>query len=270
MTPEAPATADEPGSGPLAAAVRQASTLRELEHRPWRHPERTWVMAQTWEDLLFAHWRVPQERLQELVPGLPVDSFDGDAWLGITPFVVTNLRAVGTPPAPGISTFPELNVRTYVTVDEKPGIYFFSLDAGSRLAVTAARRLYRLPYFRARMSVRRSDDWIEYESRRSDGRGAPAELGARYRSTWPSHRAEPGSLEHFVAERYCLYTVDPTGAILRAEIHHPPWPLQRAEAVIERNSMPPPGLELPAAAPLLHYARRQDVLIWAPEHVKTR
>jgi uncharacterized protein YqjF (DUF2071 family) len=270
VTADAPTTAKEPGSGPLAAAVRQASTLREVEHRPWPPPERTWVMAQTWEDLLFAHWRVPQDRLQELVPGLSVDSFDGDAWLGITPFVVTNLRAVGTPPAPAISTFPELNVRTYVTVDDKPGIYFFSLDAGSRLAVTAARLLYRLPYFRARMSVRRSGDWIEYESRRSDGRGAPAELLARYRSTGPLHRAEPGSLEYFLAERYCLYTVDPTGAILRAEIHHPPWPLQPAEAAIEQNSMPPPGFELPAAAPLLHYARRQDVLIWAPEHVKTR
>ena len=186
MTPAAPATAKEPGFGPLAAAVRQASTLQEVEHRPWPHPERTWVMAQTWEDLLFAHWRLPQERLQELVPGLPVDTFDGDAWLGITPFVVTNLRAVGTPPAPGISTFPELNVRTYVTVDEKPGIYFFSLDAGSRLAVEAARRLYRLPYFRARMSVRRSGGSRTTAGKRSrDARATRTPGSARDSSSRP-------------------------------------------------------------------------------------
>ncbi len=262
MTRETP-HANHPSSGPLAEAVRQASVTREKAHRPWPLPSRMWVMGQTWESLLFAHWRLQPERLQRLVPGLPVDTFGGDAWLGITPFVVTGLRVVGTPPVPGLSRFPELNVRTYVTLEDKPGIYFFSLDAGHRLAVTAARRLYRLPYFRARMRMRRSGDWVEYESRRVDA-AIPAEFRGRYRPTGPVQTAEPGTLPYFLAERYCLYTIGPDGGIFRAEIHHPPWPLQTAEAELETNTMAPAGLELPGD-PLLHFAERQDVVVWPLE-----
>src|SRR5919108_547937 len=166
--------------GGFVTAARQSATLNVHEHRPWPLPSRRWLMGQTWERLLFAHWRLPHERVQALVPALPVDRFDGSAWIGVTPFVVKGLRITGTPPPPVVSSFPELNVRTYVTIDGKPGIYFFSLDAASGLAVAAARRFYRLPYFRARM---RADDdgggWLRYESRRVSG--PPAELRCRYR-----------------------------------------------------------------------------------------
>ena len=218
-------------------------------------------MAQTWEQLLFAHWRVPIERLRaHLPPQLEVDTHDGEAWLGITPFRVTNLRLRGTPPLPGVSSFLELNCRTYVShAGEKPGIWFFSLDASSRLAVEAARRGYRLPYFHARM-----EGLPRYRCSRVEAE-RPHEWESTYGPVGSVAAAEPGTLEHFLAERYCLYTVD-GGTLFRSEIHHPPWPLQEAEARIDVNTMPPDGLE-PSGEPLLHYAARQDVLIWELERV---
>jgi uncharacterized protein len=222
-------------------------------------------MGQTWEALLFAHWRVRVDAVRELVPpGLVVDTFDGTAWLGITPFRVDALRLRGLPPAPGVSRFLELNVRTYVTRDRKPGIWFFSLDAASRLAVEAARRAYRLPYHHARMRADRRGDRIQYESTRIGGPPRPYVFSGRYGPSGAVAPAVPGSLEHFLAERYCLYAVH-DGRIHRADIHHPPWPLQPAEGAIELNTMPPDGVRLPDEPPLLHFAAVQDVVIWPLE-----
>jgi uncharacterized protein len=220
-------------------------------------------MGQTWQDLLFAHWRVPPETMREHVPReLAVDVFDDVAWIGVTPFQLAGLRLIATPPLPWVSTFLELNVRTYVTVGDKPGILFFSLDAASELAVQGARRYYRLPYFRARMSAERAGEAVAYSSERV--RSAPGQFvfKGRYRPTGEVFEAKPGSLEHFLAERYCLYTVH-EGRVFRGEIHHPPWPLQRAEAEIDVNTMAPPGVAT-RGEPLLHFSRRQDVVIWSP------
>ncbi len=227
------------------------------------------MQGQTWEHLLFAHWRVDADALRSLVPPqLPLDTFDGDAWLGITPFRVSGFRLRGTLPVPMISSFLELNVRTYVTVDEKPGIFFFSLDCESPIAVEAARRIYRLPYYHARMSARRRGSEIEYSSARRDASARPFVFHGSYRPTGGVFNAEAGSLEHFLTERYCLYTLDERQDVARADIHHPPWPLQPAEAQIERNTMATPiGIDL-LAPPLLHFAGRQDVLIWAPARVR--
>jgi len=224
-------------------------------------------MGQTWESLLFAHWRVPVASLRpHVASGVEIDTFDGSAWLGITPFRVEALRLRGLPPAPGVSRFLELNVRTYVTRDAKPGIWYFSLDAARRLAVEAARRAYRLPYHQARMRSERRADWIHYESTRVGGPERPYVFSGRYRPTGTPAPAADGSLEHFLAERYCLYT-EHDGRIHRAEIHHPPWPIQPAQAAIELNTMAPDGIELPAEPPLLHFAARQDVVIWPLEPV---
>ena len=246
----------------IEAPARQAATLRETEHRPWPVPAGSWLMAQTWESLLFAHWRVPIERLREhLSPELEVDTHDGEAWLGITPFRVTNVRLRGLPVLPVVSSFLELNCRTYVSHGgEKPGIWFFSLDASSRLAVEAARRLYKLPYFEARM-----EGPPRYRCARR-GAERPHVWESSYGPAGEVFAAEPGSLEHFLAERYCLYTTDDAGALHRGEIHHPPWPLQAAEAAIELNTIPPDGLEV-AGEPLCHFSGRQDVLIWPLERV---
>jgi uncharacterized protein len=215
------------------------------------------------EDLLFAHWPVDADALRRLLPdAVRLQTHDGTAWLGITPFRAGAVRLRGTLPLPGVSSFLELNVRTYVTAGGKPGIWFFSLDASSRLAVEAARRTYRLPFFQARIDAITRDGWIEYESARVGNSQGPHVFSASYRPSGDEFHAAQGSLEEFLAERYCLYTVDQRGRLYRAEIHHPPWPLQPAEATIELNTMAPGDLALPGEGPLLHFARVQDVVVW--------
>lgn len=225
-------------------------------------------MTQTWEDLLFAHWPVPRASIQPLVPRrLAIDTFGGTPWLGIVPFSVTELRVRGLPRLPGISRFPEINVRTYVTLDGKPGVWFFSLDAGSRLAVAAARRLYLLPYFLADMQVTRQAGRIGYISRRVHAGVAPAAFIAEYQPVGAAAAAEPGSLAWFLTERYCLYAADRRGGIHRTEIHHRPWALQPAEVDIRTNTMAEAlGLRL-QGLPRLHFAAIQDVRVWPPHFV---
>jgi uncharacterized protein len=254
---------------PLGARSRsfgQEVVLTETVHRPYRLPDRPWFMAQSWEDLLFAHWPLRVEELRRVVPPqIPIDTYDGRAWIAITPFRVGALRLRGLPHLPGVTSFPETNVRTYATIDEKPGIYFLSLDAASAVAVSAARRSYRLPYFHARMSAPRAAEWIDYRSTRVSHDGPAAELRARYRPAGRRFEAEQGSLEQFLVERYCLYTLDERRTVCRADIHHPPWPLQPAEADFEVNTMAAPfGLRL-RGEPLLHFSLREDVLIWTLE-----
>jgi hypothetical protein len=245
----------------IEAPARQAASLRETGHRPWPAPDESWLQGQTWEELLFAHWQVDPDQLRRHLPrDLEPDTYDGAAWLGITPFRVAALRLRGTLPLPLVSTFLELNVRTYVTVDDKPGIWFFSLDAASPLAVRGARRGYRLPYHDARMEASHRGGWIEYSSSRATA-GRPYVFEGRYRAAGNDFHAQPGSLEHFLTERYCLYTVE-NEQLARAEIHHPPWPLRSAQAEIHLNTMAPDGVDLPDEAPLAHFAECQDVVIW--------
>src|SRR4051795_7227163 len=240
----------------LRTPARQASSIDETAHRPWPLPDGPWTLAQSWEDLLFTHWRVDAEELRRLIPpGLELQEHDGSAWLGITPFVLTGFRLRGTLPLPRVSTFPELNVRTYVTRDGKPGIWFFSLDAASIVAVEGAKKLYRLPYNHAQMRCERIGDHVHYESARSGGT-----FSGRYRGTGALFRPEPGSLEEFLTERYCLYTED-GGRLYRAEIHHPPWDLQHGEAAIDLNTVAP--LPLPDEEPHVLFSPRQDVVVWS-------
>lgn len=240
--------------------------LGEIAHRPWPLPPGPWVMEQKWHDLLFAHWPVPLESLRPHVPApLKIDTFEGQAWLAVVPFRMSGVRLHGTPALPWLSAFPELNVRTYVTRGAKPGVWFFSLDAGNPFAVTIARTWFHLPYYRARMRCTERDGWIDYASQRAHSGAAPAVLQARYRAIGPSFFSRPGTLEHFLTERYCLYAFNGHSSLLRGEIHHAPWSLQLAETEFERNTMSNPlGIPL-ESPPLLHFARRQDVLVWPPE-----
>jgi uncharacterized protein len=217
-------------------------------------------MAQTWNDLLFAHWPIEADALRPLVPTqLALDTFDRRCWIAVTPFHMSDVRGRGLPPLPGLSRFPELNVRTYVVVGDKPGVYFFSLDAGNLAAVWAARKFYHLPYFHARMSVSGDEQGISYRSRRYHNQ---TELRAFYAATGPVQLRRPGTLEHWLTERYCLYTVA-KGNLHRAEIHHIQWPLQDAEAEFECNTMASAaGIHLPDTKPLLHFAKKLQVLIW--------
>lgn len=239
--------------------------LEETAHRPWPMPSGPWVMTQTWNDLLFAHWPVDGHALRERIPAaFELDLFDAQAWLGIVPFHMTNVAPRFVPALPWVSAFPELNVRTYVRVGGKPGVFFFSLDAGNAVAVGAARTLLNLPYYTAEMAVTPSGGRIHYESRREENPAAV--LRAAYRGLGGPRPPQPGTLEYFLTERYCLYAVNHRHVAYRLDIHHPPWPLESAEATISLNTMADAaGIRLPAMAPLLHFARRQDMVCWAPE-----
>ena len=222
-------------------------------------------MEQKWHDLLFAHWPVPVAAMRELVPRpLELDLYDGTCWVGVVPFWMSGVRARGTPGLPGISRFAELNVRTYVSFGGKAGVYFFSLDAASRAAVMAARALYHLPYYFADMKVRSEGEQILYFS----ARAANAEFHGQYEPVGPAALRDPGTLEYWLTERYCLYTVH-HGTVWRGDIHHAPWPLQDARAEIERNTMAAAaGIELPNCKPVLHFSKHQDVLIWRLSRVE--
>jgi uncharacterized protein len=247
-----------------------AELTHQVDHRPWPLPHRPWIMKQRWNDLLFMHWPVATDIVRALVPHeLELDRHDETAWISITPFYLSDLHPRGLPPIPRLSEFPELNVRTYVVADDKPGVYFFSLDAGSNLAVVGARALYHLPYFHATMRVRGTPNQsIDHESRRSQAGPAPALFSATYGPTGPIVRSERGSLDHWLSERYCLYTTD-GGALYRAEIHHLPWPLQPAQIDLRQNTMAAAArIELPSVKPRLSFAKRLDVLIWANERIR--
>jgi uncharacterized protein len=244
-----------------SAVRRQRDSLAYTAHRPFALPRGRWVMGQSWLDLLFAHWPLPEAALRPLVPaGVPIDTFDGTAWIGVTPFEIVGAHLRALPPFPGLSRFPELNVRTYTTIGGRPGIWFFSLDAARSAAVIAARLTYRLPYRHASMAISRAGGRIDYRSR---ARGAPATFVASYEAVGSASVPAPGTLEHFLTERYCLYTLDTRRRLRRADIHHRPWPLQPARAELAENTMTQPlAIQLPADGPLLHFAARQDVLIW--------
>ena len=220
------------------------------------------IAQQSWHDLLFAHWPVARRTLQQKLPaGLTLDLWRDEAWIGVVPFRLEGLRARHLPGVPTATDFLELNVRTYVRVADRPGVYFFSLDASSALAVAGARTLYGLPYHRAEMSVVRDGPWIHYRSRREDGAAA---FDARYRPIGAPSVARPDSLEAFLVERYRLFTAS-DGKVSRVEIEHPPWQLRPAEVEILANTMTlVSGIPLPDQAPFAHFVDRQDVLNGPP------
>ncbi len=242
--------------------------MQHTAHRPWPLPDGPWAMRQSWHDLLFAHWPLPVDAIRpHIPPPFAVDTYDGSAWISIVPFRMSGIRPRRLPGLPWLSAFPELNVRTYVTAPQafglKPGVFFFSLDAANPAAVAIARRVYHLPYYRARMSLQDTPHDIRYASLRTHSNAAPARFEATYAPTGGIQPAQPGTIAHWLAERYCLYTTDSSGRPYRAEIHHAPWPLQPAEAEFAANTVAAAGgVTLPDAAPLLHFARRVDVRVW--------
>jgi uncharacterized protein YqjF (DUF2071 family) len=244
-----------------------------------------------WRDLLFIHWPIEPQRLRPFIPpGLEIDTRDGAAWLGVIPFTMSGVRHRILPPIPGLSAFPELNVRTYVRApgpdgQPRPGVWFFSLDATNHIAIAIARATFLLPYMDARMRVRITrqglDREIAYESRRTspwrtlawgEALSTEAEFSATYRPVGAAFQPQSGSLEHFLLDRYCLYSCTRNGLLYRAEIHHGPWPLHKAQASIPLNTMTAPlGLSRESldarARATLHYAPAMEVVAWMPEAV---
>jgi uncharacterized protein YqjF (DUF2071 family) len=221
-------------------------------------------MTMRWEDLAFLHWRYPPEIVRPLVPAsLELDLFDGSAWIGVVPFRMSHVGPRGLDSLPGVSRFAELNVRTYARTGDRAGVWFFSLDAESRVAVEGARLLFHLPYFHARMSCREQSGAIVYESERRDRRGKQAIFRARYRPSGAIANEQRSALETWLTERYCLFAADPRGRVYMGDVHHRRWPLERGEAEIESSSMiEAAGLPAPQGEPLVHFSRELDVLAW--------
>lgn len=228
-------------------------------------------MRQTWSDLLFLHWKVSVSDLRPHVPpGLEIDTYAGDAWIGLTPFRITGIRPVFLPAVPFVSTSLELNVRTYVVHRNTPGVWFFSLDADNPLAVPAARLTYRLPYRHARMSFAEGQGAIRFQSRRNEGAAPRPGLDVEWRRGGPVAPPAPDSLEFFLVERYCLFARHQK-ALHRARIHHPPWPLHEAGIIrLENTMLTAQGLPQPEDAPhLLAQGGSLAVEIWPLEMVGT-
>ena len=222
---------------------------------------RPWMMRMRWRDLLFAHWPMEVEALRPLVPAaLEIDTFEGRAYLGIVPFRMEDVAPRGLPAIPGVSAFPEVNVRTYVRHAGVDGVLFLSLDAGDRVAVEGARRGFHLPYFHASMSIERDGERVHFRSERRDRRGRPASIDVRYGPIGPAAPADAGSLEDWLTARYRLFAVDGHGRLTRTEIRHAPWALRPAKAEFEVETLAAAqGLALPDAPPHLLSADRLDV-----------
>ena len=216
-------------------------------------------MEQGWYDLLFAHWPCSMQRIRELVPPeLEVDAFDGEAWVSIASFHL-RLRPRGLSAMGKLWRFPELNFRTYVRFRGHGGIFFFSLDAGSLAAVLGARAFFRVPYFHSRMQIASEGFQVQFKS---DRRLSNASFRAKYRPISAAYEAPPGSLEHWLTERYCFFTTV-NRKVFRTDIHHVPWPIQKAEADISVSTVAgAAGLPLEVPPALVGYVKQQEVLVW--------
>ncbi|MFO1492219.1 MAG: DUF2071 domain-containing protein [Kiritimatiellia bacterium] len=237
-------------------------SLQVLDHRPWPLPPARWRWRQSWLDLGFLHYRVRAGELAgRIPPGLDLQEFDGTAWVSAVPFRMAGVMWGRLPSFPPFSSFPELNLRTYVTDGQKAGVWFFSLDADCAPVVWGGRHIYHLPYFSARMSQRRRGEGFDFTSAR---RGADVRFEASYAGSGDVFLARPGSFEHWVAERYCLYSLV-RGRLTRVEVHHAPWPLRRAEAEVRVNNLLAAAGLIPLdTPPVCHATAGVDVVSYMP------
>lgn len=241
---------------------------------PTREPDQPVVMHQNWHHLGFFHWEVPPQELQRLIPSqLTVDTHEGKAYIGLVPFTLTGVRPILLPPLPGVSSFHEINVRTYVHhKGADPGVWFFSLDCSSGLAVAAARTAYKLPYLDAKIEFAATDEnvpRVAFRSHRDDPRGPmPAHAHLQYGPLeGPYGPAAPGTLEHFLIERYILYAEE-AHQLYRARVHHAPYIVRRAElAELDETLIWAAGVKRGEEAPLRHYAREVEVKVYPLEKV---
>ncbi len=237
-----------------------------IQHRPWPLPQGSWIMTQTWHDLLFAHWPVPAPALRALIPdGLELDTYEGQGWLGVITFRMTGIRLRGTPPVPLTSRLPEVNLRTYVRVSGRPGVLFLSLDTGNAAAILLGRAWFRLPYYPARTRMGQNEQGVYFSSHRLHLPGVrPADFAVSYHPCSDFLSPASDSFEQWLTARYCYYGVTSRRGVYRCDIHHLPWQLQHAGATIRANTMAASqGLPPPSVAPHLLYSPYMRALIWS-------
>lgn len=231
-------------------------------HRLWPLPPSSWKMTQTWNDLLFTHYPINLEVLREIVPeALPLDSYNCVGWIGIVTFRMSSVRLRSFPPIPGTDAFPQVNVRTYINLDGKPGVYFVSLDAANRLAATVARNFFHLPYHYADVTIKHTESCFDFNSkRRSDPQ---AEWVGNYKPISEPYYALKGTFDEWMAERYCFYTIDNKGMPLRCDVLHSPWLLQAAEADVSRNTLlTTQDIKIEKDNPVFHFSKGVEVRAW--------
>jgi len=235
----------------------------DTTHRPWPLPFMPWVMRQSWNNALFIHYPIAINKLRQLVPEqLQLDTYDGWGWISIVPF---KMEKVGIRAIPFSITFPELNIRTYVTIDNKPGVYFFSLDATNLPVVFLSNMFINLPYLHSQMTIHHDGDYTSFSCIR---KSSDESIACLYHPISEPFTASKGTFDYWVTERYCFYTVNSAGKVNRCNILHKPWPLQHAEAEIRHNSLfSSKSLQFEAITPILHYSKGVDVRVWPLERV---
>jgi uncharacterized protein len=246
--------------GGFDAIARQGRVATASAHRPWPLPAAPWSLALTQRDVLLAHWSLPREELARRLPGgLVADTFAGSAWLGVAAYRVSDFRVRGLPPLPGVGSFLQLEVRAPVTWHGRPGLWLFQLETGKQLVAEVLKRTHRLPACGARLSLQTgAAESLRFEARR-DGHG----FAVDYARSGHPFAAVPGTLDHFLTERYALYSGD-GGRLYGIELNHLPWRLERARAGFEPSTLTPPP---PAGDPNLLYSAAQDVLLWPLEEL---
>jgi len=229
-------------------------------------------MWQTWEDLLFAHWPVSSASIRALIPDeLEIDTFDGQAWISIIPFLLSRVRIRCTPRIPLMNKFPEINVRTYVKAKGRSGIYFLSLDAANPLITAIAKQWYRLPYHPASMQFERRGDTIDIRSRRWRSSPAAAQFSAAYRPDSAVFMAQPGTLEHWLTERYTLFCLcRRSKKVYAAYVYHEPWNLQKVFVTLRENTMTHGLFPLPEEPYLCLYSRGVQSIVWPIRNIEAR
>jgi uncharacterized protein len=245
--------------------------LTPFDREAVRKRPRGWpLMHQTWDKLLFLHWSMKPEMLRPLIPSsLDIDTWEGMAWVGVTPFTLRGIRPPWLPALPLVSQSLELNVRTYVRQGRVPGIWFLSLDASNSLAVWASRVGFALPYFRAEMDLKMRSDSFEFRSRRIHADSAPGKFHAKWQLGARLPEAVPGTRDFFLIERYVLYSSS-GGRLYRAWVHHRPWPLCMAHIEwLSSNVLESDGIGPPQEPPLVHaQAEPLSVWVWPPRRIQ--
>jgi uncharacterized protein len=238
--------------------------MKKQEHRSWPVPSKNWIMRQTWKNVFFAHWPILPERLRPSIPStLEIETYQQMAWLGVVIFEIEGIYFRGLSPISVVLKFPEVNLRTYVQHKEKPGVFFLSLDVANWASLSIAKRWYHLPYCKAKISYRKEGNIFHCQSVRKGNSNIPITFKGSFTPDSVSYFPEEGTIDHWLTERSCLYSQDRRGNIYCGDIHHKPWPLQKATAEISNNTLPTPfGINISEKKPILHFSNGVDTLFW--------
>jgi uncharacterized protein YqjF (DUF2071 family) len=222
-----------------------------------------------WLSPLFVHWPIAPEKVRPLIPSsLEIDTFDNQAWLTALPFRMAGSRLRYTPALPWLSNFLELNVRTYVRFGETGGVWLLGAEVANPIVARGARLFLDMPFYCARMSCVKANGGLRYSTQRAQRGAPPAQFIVEYRPVGPVYQVEPGTLDDWLTERYCVYSTDRKGRLMRGDIHHIRWPLQQVEAEIQANTLLATlGLNVSQTPSLLHYSPGVAVVAWLPKAI---